>query len=395
MKKQEKVDYKSIFDSLDQSFIEWFVGFSDAEANFQIKLNEGKVQLMFQIGLHLDDYPLLCYIKEKLQCGYITLDHKRQKANYVISSQEALLGVLVPIFDSFHLNTTKYLNYIAFREVINMRTTKDHLTPKGRVRILCLKASMNKARTEFDLSADHQVHITWNWLLGFVEGDGSFSFSGVKPRLSIQLTLIDKPVLVAINEFFGGIGSLTIISRSSQEGRECHAPEVALEFRQIAFLYNVIVPTFTSLTFYSKKGLDFADWAICVRVYFSGRHTLQEGKELIALLRSRMNNNRLSTNPDNKRDLVIPQERIDGVFNLSAPYEVRKGARDFSGSNKLVPESFPVYVSHPDGLTSLYPSLSQCALAMGISRNPIRKYLDSGTPYNGYFFSSTPPESNS
>lgn len=63
---------------------------------------------------------------------------------------------------------------------------------------------MNKARTEFDLPADHQVHITWNWLLGFVEGDGSFSFSREQPRLSIQVTLIDKPVLVAINEFFGG-----------------------------------------------------------------------------------------------------------------------------------------------------------------------------------------------
>ena len=34
------------------------------------------------------------------------------------------MGVLVPIFDSFHLNTTKYLNYLAFREVVMMRTTK-------------------------------------------------------------------------------------------------------------------------------------------------------------------------------------------------------------------------------------------------------------------------------
>lgn len=102
-----------------------------------------------------------------------------------------------------------------------MRTTKDHLTPEGWARILCLKASMNKARTEFYLPADHLVHITWNWLLGFVEGDGSFSFSGVKPRLSIQLTLIDKYVLVAINEFFGGIGSLTILSISSQKEIPC------------------------------------------------------------------------------------------------------------------------------------------------------------------------------
>jgi LAGLIDADG endonuclease len=203
------------------------------------------------------------------------------------------------------------------------------------------------------------VIITFPWLLGFIEGDGSFSFSGMHPRLSIQVTLINKPVLVAINEFFGGVGSLSVISRSSQKGRERHAPEACLDFGQIAFLYNVIVTTFTSLTFYSKKGLDFADWVICVRIYFTGRHTLKEGKEMILLLRSRMNNNRLSSNPNNKRDLVISQERIDGVFLLPAPYEIRKGVRYITGSNKLVPESFPVYVSHPDGSTGLYPSLSQ------------------------------------
>jgi hypothetical protein len=73
---------------------------------------------------------------------------------------------------------------------------------------LALKASMNKARTDYSMPADHKIVITMPWLLGFLEGDGCFSFSGVKPRLSIQLTLSEKPVLVAINTFFGGIGSL-------------------------------------------------------------------------------------------------------------------------------------------------------------------------------------------
>jgi hypothetical protein len=52
-----------------------------------------------------------------------------------------------------------------------MRTTKDHLTTEGWAKVLYLEASMNKARTEFDLPADHQVPITWNWILGFVKGD--------------------------------------------------------------------------------------------------------------------------------------------------------------------------------------------------------------------------------
>ncbi len=48
------------------------VGFVDGEGNFLIKLSRNQVQLMFQIGLHWDDLPLLTYLKDKLQCGYIT-----------------------------------------------------------------------------------------------------------------------------------------------------------------------------------------------------------------------------------------------------------------------------------------------------------------------------------
>jgi hypothetical protein len=112
---------------------------------------------------------------------------------------------------------------------------------------------------------------------------------------------------------------------------------VIMEFNQIAFLRNVIVPDFKAFTFLSKKGKDFEDWLICVEIYFSGRHTLSEGEALILRLKSRMNNNRLSTNPNNQRDLVITQSEIENLFALAAPYEVRNGVRFISGSDKLVP----------------------------------------------------------
>jgi hypothetical protein len=79
---------------------------------------------MFQIGLHLDDLPLLLALKNKLQCGYITINHKEAKGNYVLSSQEGLFWL--PIFDSFNLNTTQYLDYLAFREVVILRSMKGH-----------------------------------------------------------------------------------------------------------------------------------------------------------------------------------------------------------------------------------------------------------------------------
>ncbi len=39
-----------------------------------------------------------------------------------------------------------------------------------------IKSEMNSKRTNFDLPSSH-FNITINWLLGFVEGDGWFSYS--------------------------------------------------------------------------------------------------------------------------------------------------------------------------------------------------------------------------
>ena len=50
---------------LDREFLEWFVGFSDGESNFNIKLTAlddntyKSAQFTFQIGLHKDEIKVL------------------------------------------------------------------------------------------------------------------------------------------------------------------------------------------------------------------------------------------------------------------------------------------------------------------------------------------------
>lgn len=68
---------------------------------------------------------------------------------------------MIPLFDSFTLNTTKYLDYLAFRQVVMLRESEAHLTPEGIERIVSLKSSMNKACTEFTLPSDLKVVVTF------------------------------------------------------------------------------------------------------------------------------------------------------------------------------------------------------------------------------------------
>lgn len=84
-----KSNNKSIL--LDKNFIQWFVGFVDAEGNFNISLKGLKdntynsLNLTFQIGLHIDDLSILEYIKNKLNCGSISKSGNR--CNYFVNDQ--------------------------------------------------------------------------------------------------------------------------------------------------------------------------------------------------------------------------------------------------------------------------------------------------------------------
>jgi len=63
---------------------------------------------------------------------------------------------------------------------------------------------MNTLRTNFILTNSHKILITPYWLLGFIEGDGSFSVSTYKSfplRFNIVQSIIEKKVLEAIKLF--------------------------------------------------------------------------------------------------------------------------------------------------------------------------------------------------
>lgn len=162
---------------INKQFSEWFVGFSDADSNFTIRSRknpEGVIkgfEFIFRIALHKDDKKTLEYIQSKLGCGIIRVDRN----NYVliINKNEDIELKLLPIFDSFNLNSVKDLDYLAWREGFLLWRARKKLTPSLITQILELKDSMNANRKDFTMPLGH-VRITENYILGLIEGDGSF-----------------------------------------------------------------------------------------------------------------------------------------------------------------------------------------------------------------------------
>ena len=85
-------------------------------------------------------------------------------------------------------------------------------------KVLALKNEMNRARNNFNMPADHTIRITDNWLLGFVEGEGSFYVKRNRLILgfAISQAKIDKAVMIEIQKFLLTLASISNLANPNE-----------------------------------------------------------------------------------------------------------------------------------------------------------------------------------
>ena len=77
-----------------------------------------------------------------------------------------------------------------------------------------------------------------------------------------------------------------------------------------------MIPLLDSLTFFSKKGMDYEDWRSAAMLKLRNKRLTPEGKDLIDFLCSRMNKNRLTTNTGTLNSLNPQQENLMDLMDL-------------------------------------------------------------------------------
>ena len=105
--------------SLNQNkelFYQWLVGFTDGDGTFSIAHQNGKWSLAFKLSQHEYNMRLLYFIKSQLGVGIVNKETKTKMVNYRIRDRKKLAEVIFPIFDKYSLLTSKYLNYLKFKE---------------------------------------------------------------------------------------------------------------------------------------------------------------------------------------------------------------------------------------------------------------------------------------
>ena len=324
----------------DEDFNEWFRGFTDAEGCFSIQNIDNRFKFIFTICLHVAEVPLIHKIFERLCVGNIHI--RSSTVNYTISNKEGLAKIF-SILDKKSLNTTKYLNYITFRQAYDLYANRGSrfVEKELKGKILSLKDQMNKKRVNFDLPLSHSVNISRYWLLGFIEGDGFFSVnrSDYSVKFGIGQIYYEYHVMEEIKTFLLNLPGVYLVKRNNSnivkletynqaKGRDYNYM-MQLLINQRDFFTNVLTPFLDELTWLSKKAKDYEDWKLVLHILNQGKHFTDEGKELIELIYGNMNSRRTHLSEITELDEERENLKIRTLNLLSTPsnYEVQPDGR--------------------------------------------------------------------
>lgn len=250
---------------------------------------------------------------------------------------------------------------------------------------------MNSNKTNFKLLKP--INITSYYLLGLIEGDGTFSISRnpIRPTFQILLTASQEPLLIKIKEFLIDnleldnnslwyIRNSTAISINLIKAKGNAKSTVLLEIRDINLLYNYFIPFLSKLNFISKKLLDFLDFKVICEAIYKGVHRINNIKDLILKLSYSMNDYRLTTYKGNDKQLITYEE-LALIKNTNAIFgRLSDGRVKDLTTNEIDPRiSNNIYLitkSDNSELSCAVKTLKEAAETISINYNTLSKKLN-------------------
>ena len=122
----------------------WIAGFSDSYASFQIKVvskaTRSKPEIILNYQVDQKNKDILNLIKDYFG-GNIGF-RKSQDTYFYGSTSFGSANNVIKYFDEYHLQSTKYINYLKWRKVYLLIQNRSHLTEQGINQIIELKKSM-------------------------------------------------------------------------------------------------------------------------------------------------------------------------------------------------------------------------------------------------------------
>jgi len=250
--------------------------------------------------LHIKDLELLKSIQKFFNVGNIKISKGRSATYYVNSLKD--IQVIIKHFEQYPLLSKKYGDFALFKDVVLLMTNKEHLTEKGLLNIVSIRASLNRGLSDQLINsfpgiipaikpAVSSISIKDpQWLAGFVTGEGCFMVStyksktntgvGVSLRFKVAQHDRDLDLLKSLITYFD-CGFMEKSGESVQIFRVSKFENLVLK----------IIPFFEKYPILGSKALDFSDFKLVADLIKEKAHLKKSGDGLAKILaiKSQMN----------------------------------------------------------------------------------------------------------
>lgn len=189
----------------NEKWIYWFLGFTDAEGNFQIYpkkrilasgvLARYNVGSGFHLSLHNKDLELIKDIQIKLGIGKIYVYNNKPDARLAINKKSDLIYLIDNTFDKYSLITKhQKTRYLLFRDIIKNNIKEfETLEQFNEYKSKTLEFITTQVESKDNVINLEKIE---NWIIGFINGEGCFYIKNNKCQFIIEHT--DKQALEII-----------------------------------------------------------------------------------------------------------------------------------------------------------------------------------------------------
>jgi LAGLIDADG endonuclease len=218
-----------------------------------------------------------------------------------VRSLDEITKIIIPHFENYPLITKKQSDFLLFKEIAKLMDKGEHLTKDGLIKIISIKASLNKGlsdnlklyfpnvigieRSNIDLP----INIDYNWIAGFFSGECCFLINISKAlenkigysvflRVSVNQHVRDKLLLKAL----ANIIDCGNVYKHSKDA-------IVFMVFKIEDINNKIIPFFNKYKIKGIKYLDFIDFCVVAKLINEKTHLTKQGLEKIILIKSKLN----------------------------------------------------------------------------------------------------------
>jgi len=199
----------------------FITGLTEAEGSFSISKHKDirakygfNIGLRFKITMLTNETELIHLVKDFWGCGTISYGNNGT-INFEVKDIYSIDKFIIPHFTSYSLRGIKYLDYVCFKETVDIIKSKKHLTEEGLNEVIIASKGMNSYRVfEKDYCPAHTLEsnreyiaIDGDYVNGFIAGDGCLALNTNDVnfcRMSLQISQhkYNKNLLLSIANYF-------------------------------------------------------------------------------------------------------------------------------------------------------------------------------------------------